>query len=159
MIQRIQTVFLFLVAISMILVVVFPLWQQVNIAQTELASMDAWKFTVKVIETEEQLQTKSTFYIGILALIVAGLAIFSALQFKNRSKQMLLNMINSLLMAVMLGLVVYTTYSFNTEFNPQANGAFVLGFWAIIGGMIMNLLANRFIRKDEMLVRSVDRIR
>jgi hypothetical protein len=159
MIQRIQTVFLFLVAVAMLLVVTFPLWQQVNPSQTALASLDAWSFSVKVIDTEEQLQQKSTFYIGLIALSVAGLAIFSLLQFKNRSKQMLLNMINSLLMAIMLGLVVYTTYSFNKEFNPQANGAFVLGFWAIIGGMVMNLLANRFIRKDEMLVRSVDRIR
>lgn len=159
MIQRIQTVFLFLVAVAMLLVVTFPLWQQVNPAQTALASLDAWSLSVKVIETEEQLQHKSTFYIGLLALAVAGLAIFSLLQFKNRSKQMLLNMINSLLMAIMLGLVVYTTYSFNAEFNPQANGAFVLGFWGIIGAMVMNLLANRFIRKDEMLIRSVDRIR
>ncbi|GHB35803.1 DUF4293 domain-containing protein [Mongoliitalea lutea] len=159
MIQRIQTVFLFLVAVAMVLVVAFPIWQQVNLGQTELASMDAWSLSVSVIETEEVLTSTSVFYIGLLALLVAGMAIFSLLQFKNRGKQMLINMVNSLLMAVMLGLVVYKTYSFNAEFNPQANGAFVLGFWAIIGGMIMNLLANRFIRKDEMLVRSVDRIR
>lgn len=159
MIQRIQTVFLFLVVIAMLLVVTFPLWQQVNPGQTELASLDAWSLSVRVIESEEEVSSKSTFYLGVLALVVAGLALFSLLQYKNRGKQMLLNMINSLLMAVMLGLVVYTTYAFNAEFNPQVNGAFVLGFWAIIAGMIMNLLANRFIRKDEMLVRSVDRIR
>ena len=51
------------------------------------------------------------------------------------------------------------THTANALINPEVNGAFVTGFWAIFGGMICNLLANRFIRKDEMLVRSVDRIR
>ncbi|MCH7411730.1 DUF4293 domain-containing protein [Belliella sp. DSM 111904] len=159
MIQRIQTIFLFLVAVAMILVVSFPIWQQVNPGQTQMLTLSAWNLVILDIQTQEVLSSSSKFYIGILAIIAAGLALFSLSQYKNRTKQMFLNMINSLVMVVTLGLIVYTTYQANAEFNPNANGAFVLGFWAIFGGMILNLLANRFIRKDEMLVRSVDRIR
>ncbi|SNS05675.1 protein of unknown function [Belliella buryatensis] len=159
MIQRIQTVFLFLVAVSMILVISFPIWQQVNPDQTQMVTLNAWSLTTTDNTSQEIIKSEGNIYLGILALIATGLALFSLTQYKNRTKQMFLNMINSLVMIVTLALIIYTSHQANAEINPDVNGAFVLGFWAIFGGMIMNLLANRFIRKDEMLVRSVDRIR
>lgn len=159
MIQRIQTVFLFLVAVSMILVISFPIWQQVNPEQTQMVTLNAWSVTTTDNASQEVIKSEGNIYLGILAIIAAGLASFSLTQYKNRTKQMFLNMINSLVMVVTLALIIYTSHQANAEINPDVNGAFVLGFWAIFGGMIMNLLANRFIRKDEMLVRSVDRIR
>ena len=72
---------------------------------------------------------------------------------------MFLNMINSLVMGSTLGVVVYQTYQGNMDFNPAANGAFVSGFYAIVAAIVLNVVSNRFIRKDEMLVKSVDRIR
>lgn len=159
MIQRIQTVFLFLVAVAMVLVISFPIWQQVNPDQTQLVTLSAWSLDTKDVAADEVVDSANKMHIGILAILSAGLAIFSLLQYKNRGKQMLLNMINSLVMVVNVGLIVWATHTANALINPQVNGAFVLGFWAIFGGMVMNMLANRFIRKDEMLVRSVDRIR
>ena len=159
MIQRIQTVFLFLVAVSMILVISFPIWQQVNPDQTQMVTLNAWSLTTTDNTSQEIIKSEGNIYLGILALIATGLALFSLTQYKNRTKQMFLNMINSLVMVVTLALIIYTSHQANADINPDVNGAFVLGFWAIFGGMIMNLLANRFIRKDEMLVRSVDRIR
>ncbi|MCH7399819.1 DUF4293 domain-containing protein [Belliella sp. DSM 107340] len=159
MIQRIQTVFLFLVAVAMILVVLFPIWQQVNPDQTMMLTLTAWNLEKIDIQTQQVIESEGKFFIGILAIIAAGLALFSLSQYKNRTRQMFLNMINSLVMVVTLALIIWTSHQANADFRPEANGAFVLGFWAIFGGMIMNLLSNRFIRKDEMLVRSVDRIR
>ncbi|WP_291779951.1 DUF4293 domain-containing protein [Cecembia sp.] len=159
MIQRIQTVFLFLVAVAMLLVLVFPIWHQVNPDQTQIMTLDAWSLVTKDIASDEVIEKENKMFIGILAIAAAALAIFSLLQYKNRPKQMFLNMINSLVMLVIVGLMVWFTHSANEYFNPNVNGAFVLGFWATFGGLVMNLLANRFIRKDEMLVRSVDRIR
>lgn len=159
MIQRIQTVFLFLVVVAMVLVMTFPIWHQVNPGQTQMMTLNAWNLTTSGVETGEIVESNSKLFIGILAIIAAGLAVFSIFQYKNRTKQMMINMINSLVMVVNVGLIVWTTHSANEMFNPTVSGAFVVGFWAILGGMFMNLLANRFIRKDEMLVRSVDRIR
>jgi drug/metabolite transporter (DMT)-like permease len=159
MIQRIQTVFLFLVVVAMVLVVVFPIWHQVNPDQTQIMTLDAWSLITKDVASDEVIAKENKMIIGILAVLAASLATYSMLQYKNRTRQMFINMMNSLVMLVCVGLIVWITHSANEVFNPNVNGAFVLGFWAFFGGLVMNLLANRFIRKDEMLVRSVDRIR
>lgn len=159
MIQRIQTVFLFLVAVAMILVVTFPIWQQINPDQSQMLTLTAWSLDKIDTQTQEIIQSDGNSYLGILALVAAVLALFSLTQFKNRTKQMFINMVNSIVMVLTLSLIIWTSHQANASFNPEMNGAFVVGFWSIFGGMIMNLIANRFIRKDEMLVRSVDRIR
>lgn len=159
MIQRIQSIFLLLVAISMVISTLFPIWLQVNPSQTQSMEMTAWYTTTIDTDKGTIVAQSNNIYIGILALISAGMAIFSLLQYKNRKKQLLLNMINALLMGVTLGLAVYTSFKANEGFNPAVGGAFLIGFYSIVFGLILNLIANRFIRKDEMLVRSVDRIR
>ncbi len=159
MIQRVQSIFLFLVAVAMLLVLLFPIWHQVNPAQTEMTTLNAYTLKTVEIASQETVSQEGKYFIAGLALLAMGLALFSLSQYKDRGKQMLINMINSIVMVTNVGLIVWTAHSANEAINPQVNGAFVLGFYAIFGGMIMNLLANRFIRKDEMLVRSVDRIR
>jgi hypothetical protein len=160
MIQRIQTIFLFLLAVAMILVLIFPIWQQVNPDQTQLMTLTAWSLTTIDVTSKEVLASESkAIVIGILAIVSVALALFSIFSYKNRGKQMMLNMFNSLAMVANVGLIVWFTHTANADFNPNVNGAFVLGFWAIFAALVMNMLANRFIRKDEKLVRSVDRIR
>ena len=162
MIQRVQTIFLFLVAVAMLSVTSMTIWEQVNASQTEKMKLTAWNLSTYAIENGQEgavQEQKGVFYIGILAIAAAALALFSLSQYKNRTKQMFLNMINSLLMGATLGVVVYQTYQANTDFNPAAQGAFVIGFYAIVAGIILNVVSNRFIRRDEMLVKSVDRIR
>lgn len=162
MIQRIQTIFLFLVAVAMLLVTYFTIWEQVNPDQTEKLKLTAWHLTSYAIEDGQEASTnnrKAVPYIGVMAIAAAVLALYSLSQFKNRTKQMFLNMINSLLMGSTLGVIVYQSYQANMDFNPTVGGAFVIGFYAIVAAIILNVVANRFIRKDEMLVKSVDRIR
>jgi hypothetical protein len=159
MIQRIQTVFLFLVAVAMTLVLTFPIWHQVNPDQSQRMTLNAFNLMTMDITSGEVISSESKIFIAILAILAIGLAFFSIFQYKNRTKQMFINMINSLVMVTNVGVIVWISHNANEVFNPQVNGAFVLGFWAILGGLVMNILANRFIRKDEMLVRSVDRIR
>ncbi len=159
MIQRKQSIFLFLVAVGMVAVAFLPIWFQVNQGQTLQLKLTAWQLLTTEIETGEIQHSTNTMYIGVLALTSAALAIYSLLQFKNRTKQMMLNMINSLLMGINLGVIVFVSYQANQEFNPNVTGAYVIGFYGIVFALIMNIVANRFIRKDELLVRSVDRIR
>jgi len=159
MIQRVQSVFLLLVAIAMVTSTLSPIWLQVDPMQTQSMEMTAWYTTVKDIPQQNIISKTENIYIGILALLTAAIAIFSLLQYKNRKKQLLLNMVNALLMGLTLGFAVYTSYKANENFNPAVGGAFLIGFYSIVFGLILNLIANRFIRKDEMLIRSVDRIR
>ncbi|WP_194776397.1 DUF4293 domain-containing protein [Pararhodonellum marinum] len=159
MIQRVQTIFLFLVAVFMLLVTIFPIWEQVNDALTEQLKLTAWSMDLISLETDQTISSRQNIYIGLLALIGAGIAFYSLSQFKNRGKQMMLNMVNSLVMISGLGISIYLTFQANEDFNSVDQGQFLVGFYAYFAGMICNILANRFIRKDELLVRSVDRIR
>lgn len=159
MIQRIQTIFLFLVALAMMLEISFPIWEQFNADQTQMMVLSAWSLNTIDVQTNAILTSENKIFIALLAIVSAGLAIFSIFQYKNRTKQMFVNMINSLVLVVNLALIIWISHSANQVFNPTEDGTFLYGFYAIFGGMIMNLLANRFIRKDELLVRSVDRIR
>jgi hypothetical protein len=43
--------------------------------------------------------------------------------------------------------------------NVKLIGTFEAGFYLPTLALILNLLANRFIRRDEQLVRSMDRLR
>lgn len=96
MIQRIQTVFLFLVAVAMVLVMSFPIWHQVNPGQTQMMTLDAWSLVTTDVASGEVIESENKMVIGILAIVAAILALVSIFQYKNRSKQMLINMINSL---------------------------------------------------------------
>ncbi|MEN2283600.1 DUF4293 domain-containing protein [Algoriphagus sp. SE2] len=158
MIQRVQSIFLFLVAVSMGLTLSLELWQQVGAEAGESFSLTAL-FLEKYNSAGEVIQSDSKWYIAALASFIGFLAIISIFQFRNRGRQMMLNMINSLFMVGLVATVFLTTNGINSELGLSDNGQYKIGFWAILVAMVFNMLANRFIRKDEALVRSVDRIR
>ena len=55
--------------------------------------------------------------------------------------------------------LVYLTYNAQSEILPNILGEYKLGLFMPAIALILNSIANRYIRKDEKLVRSVDRIR
>ena len=69
--------------------------------------------------------------------------------------QMKLSALNSLFMAATLGISVY----YGTGMVKEYAGGYGLGLFLPGAAMICNILANRYIRRDERLVKSVDRIR
>ncbi|MFC3880202.1 DUF4293 domain-containing protein [Algoriphagus namhaensis] len=159
MLQRIQSVFLFLVGVAMVLTLILPLWTLPVIPGVE-GSYELTAFTMDRYSVDGEItETTVKWYIGAIAAIVMTLAFVSIFQYKNRGKQMMINMINSLLMVGLVAAIFITTNGMVTALGVQESGSYGVGFWAILGAMVMNMLANRFIRKDEALVRSVDRIR
>ncbi|MFL0684658.1 MAG: DUF4293 domain-containing protein [Algoriphagus aquaeductus] len=158
MIQRIQTIFLFLVAVAMGVTIGTQLWNQ-----SGGTSGDTWNLTVFTLTNfdanGDAIQTSSKWYLGALAAFAGLLAMISIFQYRTRSRQMLLNMINSLVMVSLVAATFLTTNGINSSIQAQDGGSYEVGFWSILVAMVMNMLANRFIKKDEALVRSVDRIR
>lgn len=164
MIQRIQTLFLLGVAILMGMTNAYYIWGEKSADDSRVVTLTTLK--MKVVDTAGTLTDLSddtiiredaTWYIGALTIVAALLAIFSILQFKNRLNQMKLGALNALIMAATLGISYYKIYQFEGLIEGQ--GAISLGFYLPAGAMLMNIIANRFIRKDEKLVKSVDRIR
>ncbi|MCE2779918.1 MAG: DUF4293 domain-containing protein [Algoriphagus sp.] len=157
MIQRVQTIFLFLIAVGMGVTLSTQLWSQGG------AAGDSWNLSAFLMsnldETGQVIQSSSKWYLGALASLSAILALVSIFQYKLRSRQLLLNMINSLVMVSLVAATFLTTSGVNEAIKAQDGGDYGIGFWSILVSMVMNMLANRFIKKDEALVRSVDRIR
>jgi hypothetical protein len=44
-------------------------------------------------------------------------------------------------------------------FDPALQGKYGYGFYALVVALLANMIANRLIRKDEMLVQSSNRMR
>lgn len=158
MIQRVQTIFLLLVVICMGVTIGTTLW-----VQGPTPEGDSWELSAFMMSnldaSGEMIQSSSKWYIAALASFAGLLALISIFQYRNRAKQMMLNMVNSLIMVGAVVAVFLTTNGVNTAIGSTESGSYQLGFWTILAAMVCNMLANRFIKKDEALVRSVDRIR
>ena len=167
MLQRVQTIFMTIAALAMILMLFFPIWEksdtQYEAEKREYAIMDAFtlRYEQHITETGEVqlLGTQNTFLLSLGAILAALVMLFSVTRYKNRMTQVKLNALFSLITAATLvGSYLYISKA-NQLFDPQVQGTFLIGFYLPIVAMLNNFLANRFIRKDEKLVRSADRIR
>ena len=160
MLQRIQTVFLFLVSLLMVVDVFSPIWINVNIetGESHILYSAFYEFIPAAGEPAQ-----NTFFpyaiVSLTALIAAGIAFYEIFQYKNRLTQMKLGALNSIIMTVCLGCSVWFATDGQQTWMPRNTGSYGYGLFLPAVAMILNIIANRFIRKDEKLVRSVDRIR
>jgi Na+-transporting NADH:ubiquinone oxidoreductase subunit NqrE len=152
--QRIQTVFLALVILSMIAGIFFPIW----ICMEEGITYKLFPLHFSTYE-EDGLSTLYFPYsiTAILMMAAATIAAMEIRRFDNRILQIKLGTLNSLvLMGVMISAVVLANKMINAH---PANWTYGLGLYVPFVGVTCNWLAVRFIRRDEKLVRDSDRIR
>ncbi|WP_242926347.1 DUF4293 domain-containing protein [Pontibacter vulgaris] len=162
MIQRIQSVFLFLLVLSMVAMLFLPLWSKTDPATNQTLILTAWNLKPEQAQGDAaaSLPSQGTFAIGMLAIAAAVLALYEIFQFKNRLNQMKMGLLNTLVLAALLGTTFYyAMYVGNDMIQASNPGEYEPGFYMPILALLLNALANRFIRRDENLVRSVDRLR
>jgi len=136
MIQRIQTLYLFLAAvITAGLIFVFHLWT--NNDDVKVFALDNYAYLAMFIGS------------ALLSLI----SIFS---FKNRKFQFVMGRLNIILNFILLGIFVYKSLNLSGETNVSEKG---IGILLPIFSIVCLVLANKAIKKDEDLVKSVDRLR
>jgi hypothetical protein len=158
MIQRVQSVFLFLIVVAMVALFFVPIWAKTNPADGQEWVLNAFKLA-PVNATAETAST-NTIFIAILAGAAALIALFEIFQYKNRLNQMKLGLLNSLVMAALMGFAFYySSYVGEDLVKTTGQGEYLSGFYLPAVGLLMNVLANRFIKRDEDLVRSMDRLR
>ena len=136
MIQRIQTVYLLIAAI---LAGVLPYWVHL---WTDGGG--------EAVYARQEIWVSTTFYGSAL------LALISILRFKNRKQQFVLNRFNILLNLFLLGFFVYLSLSISGEADASEKG---IGMLIPIFSIVFLVLANKAIKRDEDLVKSVDRLR
>ncbi|WP_334055830.1 DUF4293 domain-containing protein [Polaribacter sp. P097] len=143
MIQRIQSIYLLLASIvSGGLIFVFNLWNTIKekIFVVDLFSREA--ITVKVIP-----------FMFLASAILSLMAIFL---FKNRKLQFVIGRVIILINLFLLGLLIYLSLNLSGETNVSEKG---IGMFLPILVVLLIVLANKAIKKDEDLVKSVDRLR
>lgn len=92
----------------------------------------------------------------LLCAVLILVGFFSILSYKNRKRQILLNNISIFINALLLGLLAYWLLNLSGGIQFPEKG--IEPIFPLIS-MISLLIANVFIKKDDRLVKSVDRLR
>jgi hypothetical protein len=139
MIQRIQTVWLFLAALCAALTFKFPFYT-------------GNKLSTSGVQTYEKLVASSNF---LLLIFTAGLtvgAIIIIFLYKNRKQQMWLTVVAAVL--AVINIIIYFT-----ELKKYVSGNISLSAILAFAIPVFLALAVNGIWKDEKLVKSLDRLR
>jgi len=137
MIQRIQTVYLILTFVIVgVLPFIFPLWT--------LSDGKSYYFMQNQIY-------------AILFGLSTAITVYSIVSFKKRQTQFVANRLNIILNLILLGLFVY--HSLNLSGETVSVSEKGIGMFLPILAVVFLVLANKAIKKDEDLVKSVDRLR
>lgn len=143
MIQRIQSIYLIVASlVSGGLIFVFDLWENLKkeIYAIELFSKE--EVTLKMIP--------------ILFLGSAIISLITVFLYKDRKFQFVIGRIIILINLFLLGLLIYVSLTLPGEVSISEKG---IGMFLPILVILLIVLANKAIKKDEDLVKSVDRLR
>lgn len=161
MIQRVQSIFLLIAAIIPIVLIFIPF----GYVDTDLARYVYNSISLKEM-CPDGVSVIRLYYLAFCLALTAGLACFALFRYKNRVKQMQTVSFTMIIFLITLLLVLWIcpdiifkkffsarmedfTFTFNT----------VPLLVLIIVEAVCLFFANRFIKKDEELVRSADRLR
>ncbi|MGK0324943.1 MAG: hypothetical protein ACJA2M_002965 [Polaribacter sp.] len=143
MIQRIQTIYLFLASVvSGGLIFVFNLWKTLK---EQIFVLDLF--------SEELFAFKVIPFMFIASSILSLATIFL---YKDRKLQFVIGRIIILINLFLLGLLIYLSLTLPGETSVSEKG---IGMFLPILVVLLIVLANKAIKKDEDLVKSVDRLR
>jgi hypothetical protein len=122
-------------------------------------------FTFSVTEGSplDNYESSGPWALGVVLAIVAALSFYTIFIFNHRMLQVRLTVFSTILLVGYYGAYAFFAWLFNEKINASVNEAvgFQLTAASILPllALIFNLLAIRGIRKDEALVRSLDKIR
>ena len=137
MIQRIQTIYLLLAfVLTGILPFFIPLWT--------MTDGSAYFFM------------QNQVYVVVLGLSTT-LSLLSIVSYKKRQNQFVIDRLNIILNLILLGLFVYRSLNLSGETIAVSEKG--IGMFLPIVAIVLLVLANKAIKKDEDLVKSVDRLR
>lgn len=158
MIQRIQSLLLAIIAVSMAGVPFTTLYIKQDISTQEQAVLTCFNLTLT--RAGQEVSSNGTWFLAVIAGLVAATAAYSIFSFKNRKLQLILGFVNTLLIGAFIGITFYITgMQMEQMLGAKTLGERQVGFYIPLLAILLNFSANRLIRQDEMLVKSMDRLR
>ena len=136
MLQRIQTIYLI---ISAALIGAIYIWFPIIVSEEGIV----------IVRNDEPI------IVGLIfgSILLTFISIFS---YKKRKSQFVMNRLNIILNFFLLGVFVYRTLTLSGETLVSEKG---IGVFLPIISIVFLVMANKAIKKDEDLVKSVDRLR
>ena len=155
MIQRIQSVFLLITAMALAVFLGTNAYTR-TISASESVMVNPYHVLHKVgtLGTE-----KPIFYVAVMACISILVTVIALFKYGNRLRQILFVAFNALMMGATLGVTVYHIVKDAKPVGAGGEETYEVGIFALIIALLSNYIANYFIKKDEKLVRSADRMR
>jgi len=155
MIQRIQTLFLLLAAVFTALTFAFPFASFMH-EGIKVVQLNA--FSLSLVEPAQGYDIgTNVFAIGTLSAIITVLCTFTIMLFSNRVLQ--IRFTTYTLILIVLHIIAIASYIFIIASKDELDFAPEFGVISQIVSLILVFLALKRIKKDEALIRSVDRIR
>ena len=151
--QRAQTLYLLLIVVFSLLSLVFPF------AYYDLGEENVIFNLFGLSKNSLEVDTWFPYYISIG--LTAGISLFSVTQFKTRKRQLSLGKINYfiILLTIVMLFIDITSVATNFKLEKESISYNFVGFLLPVFCLAFNFLANRGIKKDEALVKSLDRLR
>ena len=155
MIQRIQSLYLFLTSLVSILFLKGPFLTFFDKSGSEikLTFSGIFKFAVNA----DTFKMWESWPLLVMVVLIPLLSLVIIFFYKNRSFQLLLSGILILLVSVFIGVSLVYTYTIISQNEAAFSSWYKLIIPAI--QLILSFLAYRGIKKDDNLVKSYDRLR
>ena len=161
MIQRIQTVYLLVVVILSFVCLISSVGY-FTCADEPVATFS--NFTFSAMGPFANYESAGPFALGILLIMVILLSILSIMLFLHRMRQLRLTIISNILLFGYAATYCAFAYFYKENLQlvaPDAELVYHMRFATVLPVIcfILNCLAIHGIRKDEALIRSLDRLR
>lgn len=145
MIQRTQSLWLFLAALANSGVLLFDLYR------THLMTNG--------VDTVMSVRVTEKFPFLLTALVIIVLPLIAIFMYKNRKRQRILSVLSIVFSFGFISTMLFNINKFNSD-NPTAtNGTYWIGSVLPAAAIVFLFFAIKGINKDEKLVRSQDRLR
>ena len=156
MIQRIQTIYLSITAI----ILVMPIVLELSLASMVSGQGEYQLTPVNVILLSNGVteNVSSSFPIAGAIALSLFLTIYGIMQYKNRKFQMKLVQL-AMIIQLVIGVLVFVYADKMADLADSGSAAYSPALGILALNVVLYLLALRGIKKDDALVRSADRLR
>lgn len=152
MIQRVQSVWLFLAGLTLFLLLILP------IVTNNTSTGQIWLQVGGIYEKTNNITRQTATYTALFGgTILAGVVCLATIfLFNNRALQKRITLLSILLIVLLIAALI--NYALNIP-GGIVGATFNVGAYLPVLSVIFCGLAFRGIRKDEQLIRSADRLR
>lgn len=159
MLQRIQTIYILILTVLLFIAPFFS-FTQFNLEEGNILFLaTGMKGDITILDSFVFPNYVITGY-----LVSVSFSILMLVNYKKRSRQMRYGKLLYLIISITLCYMLIESYNLKNLINSLENVVFVgqtyhIGFFLLVSSFPFLFLANRSIKKDEDLVKSLDRLR